>query len=135
MKAKLGGRTLTINSNDVCDDCRRTLYRNEILNIIQDRGDEQKIRKVQITNQQVRTFMKRMFEPTWMERLEDWYLKHIQYHWVVWFGGYHDDCNNFEQRLAIKLGRYIEIGCGQEHCQINLDNSYRHSLIYKHKGE
>ena len=44
--------------------------------------------------------IRRMLMPTFTERLEDWYMMHIHYHWVVWFEGYHDECNNFEQRLA-----------------------------------
>ena len=54
--------------------------------------------------------IRRMMMPTFTERLEDWYLLHIQYHWVVWFEGFHDDCENFEQRLAKSISPFNK-GC------------------------
>ena len=74
----------------------------------------------EISTESARSLLRSIFEPTWRERVEDWYYMHINYHWVVWIGDYHDDCHNFEQKLARILRFNNSNGsmgwCGREEC-------------------
>lgn len=73
----------TVLATDLCPDC---------------------LTKAQTKQRQdfAKEFTRRTFAPTWREKLNDIWVGHIEYHWLVWFGDF-TDTYNWEQRLAQRL--------------------------------
>lgn len=79
----MSNRTIKLRPRDLCDDC---------LNNAVD------LRQKEYT----RNLLRRMFEPTWREQVDDFYVNYILRRWVIWFGDYTDDFT-LEQRIAQRL--------------------------------
>ena len=79
----MSNRTIKLRPRDLCDDCL-----NNAVDLRQ--------------KEYARNLLRRIFEPTWREQVDDFYVNYILRRWVIWFGDYTDDFT-LEQRIAQRL--------------------------------